>query len=117
MKRPSFGTSHLLGRNGIEFVAQTFVHVTRAAQARSLLGVRGIDKIEGGGSYGTAKTFIVSTPPSFDGNAREYGHASLNNSSLSSDITTGVRVLSATINSVMIGSGTHLPCDSIQVMT
>ena len=82
------------------------VEAVNAAQARSLLGVRGIDKIEGGGSYGTAKTFIVSTPPSFDGNAREYGHASLNNSSLSSDITTGVSVLSATINSVMIGSGT-----------
>lgn len=83
------------------------IDAVNAAEARALVGINGNDKVRGGGTANVAGRYFVSSPVAYSAkSAREYGSASLNNSSLSDSLTTGVTKVTATINANMIGVGT-----------
>ena len=86
---------------------QVVVDAVNAAEARALIGIDGNDKVRGAGTFNVAGKYFVSSPAAYDiGRATEYGSASLNNSSLSHSLTTGVTKITATINANMVGNGT-----------
>ena len=86
---------------------QVTIDAVNAAEARALVGIDGNDKIRGAGTSNIAGRYFVSTPTAYNVNgAREYGSASLNNSSLSDSLTTGITKVTATINANMVGAGT-----------
>ena len=85
---------------------QVTIDAINAAQARALVGIDGNDKVRGAGVSNVAGKYIVSSPATYTPKtAREYGSATLNNSSLSHSISTGVTKITATINAAMIGNG------------
>ena len=82
------------------------IDAVNAAEARALVGINGNDKVRGGGTTNVAGRYFVSSPAAYSiKSAREYGSASLNNSSLSDSLTTGVTKITATINASMVGEG------------
>ena len=88
---------------------QVTIDAINASEARALVGLRGGNLIEStdGTSYSSIKTHFVSAPTSYSSSlARDYGYATLDNSSLALDINTGVTKINATINANFIGEGT-----------
>ena len=85
---------------------QVTIDAVNAAEARALIGINGSDKIRGGGTSVINGRYFVSSPTYYEPRGpREYGSASIDNSSLSDSMTTGVTKITATINSNMVGAG------------
>ena len=82
------------------------IDAVNAAQIRALVAVSGKEKVSELAYSTTDKIYVVSTPSNLDSPvSKDYGYASVDNTSLDSDITTGTTKISATINSHLIGSG------------
>jgi hypothetical protein len=85
---------------------QVEIEAINAAEARPLVVINGTDKLRGGGAYTVNGKFIVGLPSDFSSSrVNHFGSTSIDSSSLSDSLTTGVSKITATINAEMIGNG------------